>query len=1266
MKKSFKRDTMSSNSKRRRKNQKPESEEIANPTENNEEEDSSTNIVEDQEGEEADTSSKESDNSDSSPDSKNQKSKNNITSESNDQDSNIRTSNRIKRSNRSSENLSNSANKSKSRKNPSSSQNETETNKESGKPNDIKILISLLEQLKSSVINLECEYDAAAIATYIIEDFLFNGQVTLDNIINCFSLFYDEYKRFLDGVYLNSAFNELYEYVRDLEIISLQFSNEDPLFSPIREFVEKINELISPIKSLEPFERLIILIRQISEATIGTYLEELIANIHSKIIPIALLANSVSMTNYFIRQISSIEKFQSVSIEIIEYGKYIELQEYESTINNYHPNPYYVEHCQNLVSYLEKEGLQITSSTIIADNNCLVQIVPPNIHNELTSLKINLESLAEIQNDESLKTLSEDISQPTTLTQLFTLEKEIVVKNHQSPSEIQESVLKVLKLLRVLHSLFLILDSEKLISYSNAVHLTYFRTYATEISQENVLANQSLLCPIDKDLLVQIALKTTQKINPAMVSQRDQLRVWMKFTSIDVFSKAFEDDDMNDAYLQWFTFLATVDPETKSRTQIIESMNQIPPIHDYNDTVLSYLTEVPYVQPTNSSSFVHLEYFFQKQLSDTCINYQSSLINSIRTSNYMKQYKKMLQMSVDDGFITLPEGFTMTDDIKGFNEHHWGLHFKDLLPFLYEVSDLLPELTEETIDLHISFSMLHSGKLSYENVANFCQLSLKHRKGFYNPQQFVNLITKLSRFVLFVDFHDQIVIGHAAANELPLSMMRTINARILCRTIANQILILNTSSAFDPTRSKEIAVEAVLLRMIADAITPSIRTSLKVRERFLNCLSKIKGFFDSSFYGLHGLINQISINISLSKIENDNMKELAQQVLSYMNDLEISIRPNDYVGAPSNMFILTYFELQKVLHKIEDEFPSEKPSIEFIQSSIKMITIIAQIRETIITAMKPEAEFKCIFPVSIRDKMGQNVPIISSTQAHLVNKSHFPIPDKPLSISKQNEMIKLFQHLSSERDKLIQDISLLQTFSEKNQKLQRKIEQLFEVRKKRLDEFHANKAQLNNLYARLAKRNTQAEETSLIADGIKVTPKELVIDIEKHRNISALIESNIDQIKTKLSSYSSRLKTSSNEIKRIEQDIIDLRIQQSIVRENNQNEMRMMALMDKPKEEVKPDPIDPGPDSTEIDPSLKSIFPDWLHVPDKAFKKIKHDVKFASGLSDSHKVEMEAISDESETDKLAREIKVLRERRDVLHAYIKKSKEELKNLLAFL
>lgn len=1285
---------------RRRKNAKTDVNELDDENTNNEEE-------EDANDEDADSSSsKEYDAFDSSPDQRRSKRRKNQM-ELQETEMSKRSTGRMRR-----KNFDNQLDQENLPKIKKRNQNENEKNddyslrnsSENSKKNRSKRLLALLKDLKSSITQLECEFESPSLSACLIEDFLNSNQNSIDSIIQCFSTYYDEYKRFLKSFSLNSAFNEMYEYIRSLEIEILSIKEDDPNLSTIQSFINKIEKIRSPVNSIEPFDSLVNIIRLLTEnLPKESTIYEIISKIYNKLIPMCLFFNSLNLTNYFIHVIDQAsESFETLSTPIPEYNN-IELQPYESSIlQTYQPNPYYTNHCLELVSELEKEGLIMTSSEIIADKHSLVKIVAPNIQRDLSIIHDSLVIIADETQNETTRSISNDICQkPISIAQLFMLEKKIALANVQDPKEARVETLRVLRRFRILHSLFLILDSEKLISYSNAVHLTYFRTFASELAHENLLSNQPLLTPFDKDALVEIAHKTTKKVNADLIDQRIQFKIWLYMSSVDVFSVGFGNpDDSFHTYLQWFNFFTTIQAETDKSEFIIESMEKLPPLSEYKEKVLSFLTEKEFELP-NISSVVHLQLIFQAELSDARINYQLSRINQIRTRSYLNQYRKMLKDAIDYGFIRVPEDFSMDDDIRSFHEHHWDLKFNDILPFLYDLFDLLPPLSPSTVDLHIAFARLHSGYISYENVARFGEVSLKHSTEFSNPQEFVENIEKFSHYALFLDFHDQLINAHALASDPSFSMIKNINNQILCRTIANQLLMLNTASVFEASKSKGIACECNMLRLIADAINPALREDPKIRDKLVHCIHNISDFFESSNYGLHGILNQVRINFALNKIENDELRPLMDEAIEAFNKIEPSIQMNQDI-------IEHYFELHSVITKIRNNFPSEDGQCDFIMNNIKLVAIISQLKEALITAENVEHPFNCIFPVSIKDKMGKKVPILSSIQPMLISKNHFPIPDKPLNISQQNRLINLFKSLQEDRQKLADDISYLQELSEKRIRLQDTVTELLDEKKLLIDDFNSNRKEMEKLYAQMADRKSQNEQrsNSLVVEGGKVTPEELKIEIEQSRRISKVIRERIKLIETQLSCYESSLNNSNEDVLSIEKELIDIQIQKSIIRQKNQIVIELTKVDEKEDEELliaEADDIVPqNPESssnqnstlyiqsTQLNPVLHTAIPNWVRVPEKVFTKIEKGINSlnkmteeAGALSkkyiekntkkdafdmkeseiDGEKATNENEDDKREIEELIEEIKMIKKKRDVLNTFIQKSKKAVENLL---
>ncbi|OHT10907.1 hypothetical protein TRFO_19714 [Tritrichomonas foetus] len=1288
---------MSSGAPRRKKGSKSEDLSYSADDEhapNNEEEEENAEVETDS------TSSQEYEVFDSSPEPKRGKRKRGLPSETTEPETPIRSSARMRRNAKSAdlsklESQTDSDSSSKPKKKLSQTDVDKDEDLSSPPPeipkrSETKRLMILLEELKSAVIQLECEFDSPSLAAYTIESFLFSGQSGMDSISHCFSSFYEEYKRLLKALSLKSSFNELYEYIRSLEIQSLSLREDDPLLAVITEFVLKIEKVTSPIISLEPLESPMNDIRHLTEITTDTPFAQSVTKVADKLIPICLLLNSLNIANTIVKSIQHTEPFELLSLDIPEYNN-IELLPYESSIlQTYQPNPYYVNHCLEHVTELENQGIVMTSPEIKSDHNSLVKIVAPNIHNELIQLCNSLKNLSTEGGDDYFNNIANDIShKPISIVQFFLLEKKLSLNRNQDGSNVENQSdalsesLRILKIFRLLHSLFLILDSEKLVSYSNAVHLMYFRTFSSDLAGKDFLVDQPLLSPIDDELLVQIALHTTQRVNPLMIDQRIQLKVWLYLASADIFCVGFEkggnasekvdqsnEDDSFDSYYKWFKFLTTLQAETEPRSNIEEEVRNLPPLPEFSEKLYSYLTEDPLDTPTEST-VVHLQLIFQAELSDTCINYQSSLINQIRTTSFLKQYSGMLESAIEDNFITVPDGFSMNFDIKSFNEHHWDLTFVDILPFLNNISDLLPPLNEQTIDLHVCFSCIHSGYISYENVAKFGQLALKHRSEFHDPVNFVREIKKLSRFALFLDLHDQLVSAHALASDPPFSMTRNINAQILCRTIANQLLIMNTASVFEPSRSKEIAVEAVLLRLIADAIKPALRLNPKVKERLTNCLTNISTFFDNPAYGLHGLLNQVRINFALNEIEKEDLKEYTKQAIEKFNELETSIRRNQEIIEP-------YFALQHILEDIKKSYPEEISQCEFIENNLKMITIISQIRETMITAGNCDHPFNCIFPISIKDKMGDNVPVLSSFQALMINKKHFPVPDAPLPLSKQEEMISLLKSLQEEREKLIGEVNALMAMSEKNKLLQKEVTELFNQRKTLVNDFKTNRDEMEKLLAEIAERKSLNEQRSLVIDGTKISPEELMIEIEHNRKKSEAILEQIKLIKTKLNCYSLNIKSSGEEIESIEKEIIESRIQISIARQKNLNAIEKRNCAEKCDESL----MNQDDGIHQMPPPLKECFPSWMRVSNSKMKRIDEAMSHLAETENEAKeysssylnhinsqintqtnIQEKKEDDESEIDKLAAEVLQIKKRRDALYEFIQKSRLSIENLL---
>ena len=307
---------------RRRKNARADANDLEDENANNEEEEE----VNDDEVDSS--SSKEYDTFDNSPEQKRGKRRKSNQTEAVEPETLKRSSGRMRRHPKSIDNLSDQESSTKIKKR---AQNENEKNDnfsrnslppESLKKNRIKRLLSLLEDLKSSIIQLECEFESPSLSAYLIEDFLSSNQTSIDSIIQCFSSFYGEYKRFLKSFSLNSAFNEMYEYIRSLEITTFSLKEDDPNLQPIHSFISKIEKVRSPISTIEPFDSLVNIIRSLtSSLNEDDPLYEIIIKISKKLIPLSLFFNSLNLTNYFIHiAYQNAESFEIISIPIPEYN----------------------------------------------------------------------------------------------------------------------------------------------------------------------------------------------------------------------------------------------------------------------------------------------------------------------------------------------------------------------------------------------------------------------------------------------------------------------------------------------------------------------------------------------------------------------------------------------------------------------------------------------------------------------------------------------------------------------------------------------------------------------------------------------------------------------------------------------------------------------------------------------------------------------------------------------------------------------------------
>jgi hypothetical protein len=577
---------------------------------------------------------------------------------------------------------------------------------------NLREFILSLDSLNSELPVLACA------AIYDLEQ---NDSITHDNIIFAFSRVYGHLRPFFRELILSIPALSLFSIIQELEIFVLQSKLTD---GNIMRLTLQLGSFHNVTHHFDEIAGILQILREIEPFNLTLKLQEIL-------VPLGLLLRVITAMNDFIKTSYLARRYDFLSIDFPNCRKRMTLMRYErSSLHRLNPIPHFDEFLQTCCAEIESDGIPILLS-----NDCqfhLAQIIAPNISFSLIRLHELLENIP------SLSQFREDlIQQPLAGSVFFGAEQTLAKLDGYEES------LDILRQFRRIHHFFLALDYRKIISYSNAVMLMYFRTFVAQLCNEDYLAEQPLIIPIEPDLLIKINHELKQGSSAANEHESVMLRFRLE---------ALENPELYTAF-----FFGKID-DCELPESIRDRLAQVGETTADNDSIKTFVKDVIATEIRTTS-------------------------NSSILSSYAVDYVSLHRLLENNGLIEQSIPICLEDFELVFPVHFSSLRLLDLNSILAPIERNFGAFCEENSEHYSLLSHLKRGCLSSETVGRLTCISKK------------DVMKSINLMIIFLDFIDQI------ASQSPhlqgRSLLREMNIKNFCGSMVNRFLFLNSASRME-------------------------------------------------------------------------------------------------------------------------------------------------------------------------------------------------------------------------------------------------------------------------------------------------------------------------------------------------------------------------------------------------------------------------------------------------------------------------------------
>jgi hypothetical protein len=595
------------------------------------------------------------------------------------------------------------------------------------------VLYGQLMNLRGFIVGLDSlNSELPILACSVIYDLEAIDEITKDKIIFAFSRMYGHLRSFLRELNFNIPSLSLFSTIEEIEIFVLQSKLRD---GNLIRLSSQLGTLHNPTHHFKEIVSILEILREIEPFDLTLKLQEILA-------PLALLLSVITAVNEIIKTAKLVRRYDFLSIDFPNCAKRMTLIDYEcSSFHRLNRFPQFDEFLETCCVEIESGGTQI----LISHENefDLTQIIIPNILLNLLRLHellSNIPSLFEFREDLLIRPLSG--------RSFFEAEQTLAKQNEDEPQEASE----LLRQFRRIHHFLLALDYRKIISYSNAVMLMYFRTFVLQFCCEDYLSEQRLIIPLESNLLMRINRKVDERSIFSDVGENVLLRLQLRLESLE---------SLNNAEVYTAFFLGQIDDCDSVRERISQQR-----------------------KPTPDNNRLKI---FIKDIIET--EFGTTLSSSAFTS-YAVDYISLYQIVKNHGLIEESIAIDFEDFEMVFPVHFSSLHFLDLQHILSPIETNLGEFCEENSEYYSDLSHIKRGCFSSEMIGGLTSKMITVKKDILLDE-----LKRINLFIIFLDFVDEI------ASQCPQlegrSLLREMNVKNFCGSMVKRFLFLNSSSRME-------------------------------------------------------------------------------------------------------------------------------------------------------------------------------------------------------------------------------------------------------------------------------------------------------------------------------------------------------------------------------------------------------------------------------------------------------------------------------------
>ena len=353
-------------------------------------------------------------------------------------------------------------------------------------------------------------------------DLYMNEQITEANFNAAFNKSWKEFKSFIESMNFELFPVKLFNMIHEIEVYKIINNITNKNIDQLIDLISNLPDKLIRYQQLQQIETILLdLLSNSEESSTNPFLTHIFEEMFSVFTLIIILIKSILPFNIYRSNIKNNKNNKMTRVLeslFIPYNNYLNRQSNASFslhFQQFSPVPFkYIKNDEEFDSFIfnickdiEASGIQILLNSNQESFNCL-NIIVPRIKDLLSNIQESLILISTSINDNSINQISSNL-----LINIYDIGKVLEVektlcklKNSPSLSPVFDfdSLLAMIKTFRDIHFLFVSLNGRDVISYSNALNLTYARMFVEQVCNVDILSNQILGAPIDPNKAIQI------------------------------------------------------------------------------------------------------------------------------------------------------------------------------------------------------------------------------------------------------------------------------------------------------------------------------------------------------------------------------------------------------------------------------------------------------------------------------------------------------------------------------------------------------------------------------------------------------------------------------------------------------------------------------------------------------------------------------------------------------------------------------------------